>query len=133
MIIPIMILFQILMGATLYGTNIIINLKTDITKYKNILSLFTHVISQITLQKTVATFHLDKKYFNNFFLLYDKEKSIFKDQKSKFLLIQVMIHQELVPDMKEFDLGQETKEIIVPERKHRIDREKLYYPYFYEK
>ena len=72
MILPIMLMFQILFGGSIYATNVLVNLSLKDEKFKKFSTLFLHMLSQITLQKVVTTFHLSDSYFNKFSLINTK-------------------------------------------------------------
>lgn len=69
MIIPVLFLFQLLLGGTLYATNYLIKSQEQQLKYKKYTILLSQMFSQIFLQKIVTAYHLDDTYFDLFSLV----------------------------------------------------------------
>jgi hypothetical protein len=86
MIIPILMMFQMLFGGSMYFTNVLINLRMKDKKFRNYSTLFLHMLSQITLQRVVTTFHLSENYFNHFSLINDQSPWKGKQCNSKIFL-----------------------------------------------
>eukprot|EP01080_Neovahlkampfia_damariscottae_P002039 gene2039-1546_t len=121
MILPILMMFQILFGGSLYATNVLINLRLKNQKFKKFSTLFLHMLSQITLQRVVTTFHLSDEYFNKFSLI---------NTKSPLKGKQLIVHQERVHEIKDFKIEEEPQIHHFPTRKYSMDQYKLYFPDF---
>ncbi len=69
MIVPLVFMFQILLGGSMYATQVFVQLSKGNVQFKKYYQLLLHLISQVSLQKVVTTHDLTSDYFDQKFAL----------------------------------------------------------------
>lgn len=128
MIVPLVFMFQMLLGGSLYATQVFVQLSKGNVQFKKYYQLLLHLISQVSLQKVVTTHNLTADYFDKFQLVQNIPGTNLKGNKSmknyKFTLFAtVFVHQEQVPFFPKA-LPAPTSKQELPVRPHRFDKYK---------